>query len=148
MIRIRGLESGDWPEMADVAEEAHGHMENLPGKFDREAWVRNYQQFASTPAAMILLTEIDGVVRGGICGALTVDPASDDVIAVMMWWHFARAYRGSGVKLLKRWMNLARERGAVRLTMNHLLDLHSNRLEAFYLRMGMRPLEKIYIMEL
>jgi len=148
MTLIRGLREDDWPQMVAVAQEAHDSMPNLPGKFQPAIWVKNWRQFCSTPAACILIMEKEGVVRGGICGAMTVDPATDDLMAVMCWWHIARLHRGQGFKLLKQWMHLVKERGAVRLTMNHLNDLHSNRLETLYLRMGMKPLEKIYIMEL
>ena len=133
--------------MADVAEEAHSHMDLLPGEFNRSAWIYNWRTFSKSDGAMVMNLEIDQVVRGGIFGSITVDPANDDLIAVMMMWHIARDFRGHGIKLLKRWIKLAREKGAVRLTMNHLLDLDSLRLEQLYLRMGMTPLEKTYILE-
>jgi len=148
MTLIRPVEEKDWSEMGNVSEEAHSYTTNLPGGFDRDTWIRNWKSFSGTEAAMMLNLEVDGKIKGGICGAMTLNPANDDPIAVMMWWHILSGFRGFGIKLFKRWMQLARERGAVRLTMHHLLDLDSKRLETIYLRMGMTPLEKTYILEL
>lgn len=148
MIEIRTVEDKDWPEMGDVAEQAHTYTKLLPGNFDRDTWIRNWKSFSKTEGAMIYNLVVDGVVRGGICGSMTLDPANDDPVAVMMWWHILPKFRGHGIHLLKRWMHRARERGAVRLTLNRLLDLDSERLEPLYLRMGMKPLETTYILEL
>ena len=147
-MNIRPPVVDDWSAMADVAQGAHGYTPLLPGPFDRSIWIENWRTFSLSDRALILNLEIDGTVRGGICGSLTTNPTNNELIACMIWWHITPAYRGSGLKLLRRWIDLARERGAGRLTLNHLLDLDSKRMESLYLRMGMRPLEKTYILDL
>lgn len=147
MRLIRQPRDSDWPIMAETAEAAHREMP-LPGKFCRKSWVKNWLEFSHMDAALILVQEFDGKPLGCLTGALSVDPATEEICAVMMFWHLDRSIRGHGFELLKAWRQMAKDSGATRLTMNHLNDSISSRLGAVYRRMGLRSLETIYTGEL
>lgn len=142
---IRPAKSGDWFHIASGAEEAFQYTP-LMGVFDREIWTASWKNFSLQPHALSFV-QIDpdsGIPVGCIMGCMSQDPANGEICAVMMFWHVAPRFRGQGLKLLKVWSEAAKELGATRLTLNHLLDLSSERMERIYRRMGYLPIEKIY----
>lgn len=90
----------------------------------------------------------DGVIHGALGAVKCPDPFNGDLICVENFWYVIPEYRGSGIRLLKQFEAWAKEQGAKRVAMIHLLQLSPKELEHLYIRLGYQPIEVNYIKNL
>lgn len=146
-MNIRAIQESDWEGLSDLAE--HFYAEgNIPGTFDRESFIPIWRNFINQGFANVLIAEDHEAVVGTIGGFFLTDPMSGDFVCNEAWWFVHPEFRTVGVRLLRRWITLAKEAGCARLTMVHLCDSASERIGALYQRLGMKPLEHHYWMKL
>ncbi len=122
----------------------------LPGSFKFEAFIHNWTLFLQTNiGAMWTMAKGEKVV-GLLGGILAPDMNDGELMAMETFWYVHPDHRNSieSVRLLMTFEIWAREMGAKRVMMAHLLSSMPEKLAAYYERRGYRPLEINYIKEL
>lgn len=142
---IRELTAEELPLVAAMG--VHFYQEaNLPGTIKPEVFVRTWSTFLDLKIAILLGAFQDGLV-GTLGAVMCPDPCDGDLVAQEMFWYVLPEHRGFGMRLLKGYERMARERGAKRISMVHLHAINEN-LGAIYERGGYRKLETQYMKEL
>lgn len=120
----------------------------LPGRIIPEVFVRSWTQFIGLKLGTIWMLMRGNEIVGAIGGLVVADPNDGVMVGSEMFWWVMPECRGRGVRLLLRFAEWARERGAERLTMVHLMSSMPEKVGKLYERMGMKPLEVHYVGDL
>lgn len=119
---------------------------DLSGKFDpkyAEGILKGHLK-ADTGFAIVTGTPI----HGGICAMMYPDMATGELCCCEWFWYVQKEHRNGsvGYKLLQSFENEAMRRGAVRITMMHLIrnDHSDTQLQALYERRGYVLKEQVY----
>jgi hypothetical protein len=127
--------------------EAFMQEKHIPGVFNPDVFLKNWTTFlTSYPAAIFGLWKDEQLI-GGIGGMIHPDLNTGQRIAVEFFWYVGHEHRHTigSIKLVRRWKRWAKENGAVRWRMIHLLDVDetasSVKLASFYEKQGLRPIE-------
>jgi len=139
----RAVADADWDQMGDLAVKFY-EEKPIPGQIDRRIWISNWSKWVAADVAVIWVAEDNKIIRGAVGGIQTQDPSTNEWMMVEAFWFVEPENRGCGVKLLLKWIAVAKARQCKRLTMVHLSDLDSKRVGTLYLRLGMKPLETHY----
>lgn len=142
-LAMRELEPEDLPECAALGLSFYEEGD-LPGKFIPEVFTENWKDFFHMGIGRILGAWEDGRLVGVVGGVLSPDVNDGELVANEMFWYVLPGSRGVGLKLLANYLHLMREAGAKRLTLVHLCGLMPDKLERFYERLGLKPLEIHY----
>lgn len=94
----------------------------------------------SDPARVIFLSEVDGLVTGGIGLFVYTHPMSGLLTGVECFWYVAPEHRGHGKRLLERAESWAKDHGATTLQM----VAPTPEIEHFYVRRGYAKVETTY----
>lgn len=144
---IKRLESSDLPLLMDGASQFFAEGK-LPGRFDPVYFISRWADVLSKGGGVIIgMFGPDGI-QGAIGGYLYKDINNGDYQAIEGFWYVIEKYRGRGVILLRAFEDWAREVGAKRVAMIHLLHLHPDKLKDLYERLGYHAVEISYIKEL
>lgn len=121
----------------------------FPGEFNPDHFVPAMQGLmASGVGAIIGSFGSDGVIRGALAAARSIDPFTGEMQAYEMFWFVLPEHRGTptvAVGLLKSYERWARDGGCVRASMVHLHALQGDRLAALYERLGYKLMESAYL---
>jgi GNAT superfamily N-acetyltransferase len=121
----------------------------IPGEFVPEEFTKNWTRYMGAGMAGILGWWRNGELAGVLGALLYPDLNNSDLVAAEAFWFVKPEHRGAGgMKLLFAYLDWAKQKGAKRCTMVHLLDLTPDRLAEAYMKVGFRPMEVHYIKEL
>jgi len=141
---IRLCTTDDLPVVADIGK-LFFEEGKLPGKLIPEVFIRTWESFLTSGAGGILLLENDGAAIG-MLGFLKYPDINDgETVMSETFWYVKPDQRGGGLRLLKRFEDIAREQGAKRVIMAHLKNLMPAELEHLYVRRGYKPTETNYL---
>jgi hypothetical protein len=120
---------------------------NLPGRFDRDLFYKNWRGVIESDTGVILVPFTDdGVPMGALGGLLLYAPFTGDPMAMVSFWYMFEGYRGYAVRLLNAFEEWGRSRQVVRVVSCHL-ELEStqpNKLRRLHKLRGYQPLETMY----
>ena len=88
---------------------------------------------------------IQGKIVGVIAGMIGSAMVSTDPVMQELIWFVSKGYRKYGCELLKRFEQLARDRGCKQILMVHLGTSNRDIMERYYTRQGYKLLELQYI---
>src|SRR5688572_9076222 len=110
----------------------------MPGGFDREAFIANWTRLIHQGIGQLFgLYGDDGVIHGAMGGVLAPDLNNGHTIGIEAFWYVLPQYRGRGaIRLIEAYEKWAKEKGARRVCMIHLLNLQPERLGELYQRLG------------
>lgn len=114
------------------------------GHFDIDRFTQVWTNLFQMGMGVIFLMESDGQISGAIGGMVHQDLYGHDFVAEEFFWFVRPDARGSGIRLYGEFEKWARQNGASRIQMVHLLDLMPEKVEAFYRRAGFTPIETRY----
>lgn len=130
--------------------EAFIDEKHLPGPFNADVFLRNWTTFLTSYPSVIFGLWKDEELIGGLGGMIFPDLNTGQSIGIEFFWYVGKEYRGSigSARLVLRFKKWAKERGAVRWRMIHLLDpdetASSVKLAGFYEGVGLKPIEVGY----
>jgi GNAT superfamily N-acetyltransferase len=128
----------------------HGHEffaeGGLPGRFKAEVFVQNWRMLLDGGVGVIFMACRDGELAGAIGGLIYPDVNDGELTTMETFWFVRAAHRGGtlGLRLMQRYEDWARWRGAARIGMVHLTGLMPDRLRSIYERRGYREAEIHY----
>lgn len=120
----------------------------LPGRLVKEVFINTWKGFMSTGVGGILALERDKSIIGVLGFLIYDDPNDGERITSETFWYVSPESRGHGLLLLNKFEQLAKQLGAKRIMMAHMLDLMPQEISHLYVRKGYKPLETNYIKEL
>ena len=118
------------------------------GTFSEERWLTQWKFLIDSNAGFILAYARGNRPVGSIGGMLAPHPNEDETICMEAFWYFLPEERGKGIapiKLMKKYEQVAKERGAGLISMACLDHLDSGRLSNLYEKMGYRPIERSFL---
>lgn len=145
MIR-KGTEE-DLPAMHAMALEFYSQSKFLIA-FDLAKFTEIWKHFLKLGIGVIFVDDRGGKIRGTIGGIIHPDLYSSDIVVEELFWFVCKDSRTSGPKLYWRFEGWAKEHGAKRLQMVHLLDSMPEKVGRFYAREGFEPIETRYSKDL
>lgn len=117
----------------------------LPGAFDPVAFIHTWTNLLAAGTAHIFALEEQGQFVGALGAIIYPDPNDAAPVATEMFWFVRQGHRGSGFVLLDAFEHWAKERGAKRISMVHLVSLMPAVLERVYKARGYRHIESHYM---
>lgn len=149
MIKYRELSPDEIQLIVPLAAEFHEN-EVLTSwcVFDPKVWEESWAVLTKDPNAFVLISETDDRITGAIGGLLFPDTNDGVLVSQEAFWFVPKDVRGGGPALLREYEELAKEKGAKRIIMNHLADTRAKHTARFYERAGYHPLELSYYKEL
>lgn len=121
---------------------------DLPGGFVPDVFIRNWTSLLSEDRGVFFGLFKEDRFVGGLGAVICPDLNNGQLMAVETFWYVQPQHRGRGLRLLREFEKWAKERGARRVAMLHLLKLHPAEMNTLYKRLGYRPVEVNYIKEL
>lgn len=121
----------------------------LPGRLVENVFIAGWQERIDTDAGVIFgsFNDNTGEFEGGLGAVIYPDPNSGDPLTCEMFWYMKPECRGNGMRLLEAYENWAKSKGAHRIYMIHLLELHPDVMRKIYERRGYKPVEVGYSLE-
>lgn len=118
-----------------------------PGRFNVNHAISVIDGLLTTGhGAMFVERGLDGSVIGTICGVISPDIFTGDIIASELFWFVDPWGRGSaGPRLYKAFMDWSSSLGARHVLMAHMHFAVSEKAARFYERHGFKMLETIYV---
>lgn len=145
---IRYLHADEADLMAEGGEKFYAEG-RLPGVFNRAHFCAQWKQFIEQGIGVSIGMFTESGQLAGALGAIFYQcPFTGDQLATEQFFFVIKEYRGKGMKLLEKFVDLAVERGVNRVAMVHLESLHPEALKRVYERIGFRKVETCYIKEL
>lgn len=121
----------------------------LPGVFNAHTYTRMWRGLYEAGTGIIYEAESDGKACGWIGGVVVPEHLTGESIGMETFWYALPEHRGLGaIKLLKRFEQWVKERGANRLWMVHLTKINPDKMACFYKRSGYDLLEHFYMKNL
>ena len=120
----------------------------LPGTFNPEVFVANWQGFIADGRGVIIALFDDGAFGGALGALLCPDISTGDLMAVECFWYMLPGHRGGGIRLLFEFEKWAKEKKALRIAMIHLTNLGETQLPLLYARLGYEAVEVHYVKNL
>lgn len=123
---------------------------NLPGTFKPIAFLHNWKGIMANNLGVMWGYYHKGKVVGILGGLLTPDLMSGEMVATEAFWYVLPKHRKSiwSVKLLFTFELWAKQIGAKRIIMAHLLHAVSAKLSHYYVKRGYRAVEINYVKDL
>ena len=122
-----------------------------PGGVDKDRFQANWENWMDAGFAVACVL-MDGEKCVGAVGGLMVEAANDgELEANEMFWYVMPDYRksGMGMRLLERWEDACRMRGAKRISMISLVaGAHGRQVARWLEQRGYRPVEIHYYRDL
>lgn len=119
----------------------------LPGTFSFDAWLHNWTMILEKNFGVMWCFRSGDTVAGLLGGILAPDMNDGAMVATEAFWYVKPAYRNTvwSVKLLLNFEIWARDIGAKRIVMAHLLSSMPSQLCSYYERRGYKPVEISYV---
>ena len=119
----------------------------LPGSFKIEAFLHNWRMLLKNNMGAMWKLVNDGKMVGAMGGLLAPDMNDGEIVATEAFWYVMPEFRHStgGLKMLVYFEKWAKEMGAKRIVMGHLLTNLPNALPEYYKRRGYSPTEIFYV---
>jgi hypothetical protein len=88
--------------------------------------------------------KIVGIIMGTVAPC---DFNCDIIIATEIMWFVTKRRRNTmvGIKLFKKFEEVASERGSTHIAMGHMENLHPDKLKDFFIKQGYKPMQTQYI---
>ncbi len=123
---------------------------DVPGEYSHETFMKNWTMFLTSKLGTIFGLWRDKELVGGL-GCMTVpDITTGELIAYEFFWYVDPSERHGtwSIRLVKRFKQWAKERGAIRYRMVHMLMKDETpstvKLARVYESLGLRPVEVAY----
>ena len=118
-------------------------------KVDVDYSVKRYEDFVSSgKGQMLMLLDDRGELQGSLGFLIAPDIHTGNLIAIETFWYVDPKHRGQGLKLLKEFERIAKEKGCKYVAMIHMMDSYPEQLEKVYAHMKYRLIEKHYMKEI
>ena len=144
---ITELTVDDLPKLIEGAHSFYAEGK-LPGPFSPDRFIKGWAGLLESRIGLLLGFEKDGEIAGAIGGTIFPDMTTPKVHATELFWYVKPEHRGAGIKLLLEFEKAARDRGADRIWMIHLVELNDGPLDKLYERLGYRFVEKVFVKDL
>lgn len=118
------------------------------GLFSPDALIEHIKTQAQTNARDAFLLLIDGVAKGIIFGVRAVAPTTGETIFQEMIWYVDPSHRRHGIRLLNEVEKILKSQGVSIMIMAVLENSKTDKLKAFYERVGYRPMEMHFMRRL
>lgn len=147
-ISIRLLDVNDVAAMLPLAHEFY-NQGDLPGSVKDDVFVKTWRAFISQGVGYVVAAFDGNELVGCIGGVIVPDSNDGEIFANEMFWFVSQKHRGSrlSLKLFDEYERVAKQYGAVRISMVHLANDTSEKLSNLYQRRGYRPVEVHYVKE-
>jgi GNAT superfamily N-acetyltransferase len=109
-----------------------------------ELWIDNWEKLIETGIGTIFFEEKEGMPIGMIGGVTHPDINSGEMTATEFFWYVDPNYKGSGLKLLKKFEEWAKDKDCVNIVMVHLENNMPEKLKRIYLKKGFCHIESHY----
>lgn len=144
---IRDLTIAELGAVEHAAREFYEAAASL-GTFDLEQFRAFWTWLIETGQGVIFVDWREGAsgpeIAGAIGGMIHREPYGHDLMVEEFFWFVRPGFRGGGVALYRRFEAWARERGAARIMMVHLMDSMPEKVGRFYMAVGFAPVEIHY----
>jgi GNAT superfamily N-acetyltransferase len=140
-MRVRPAEVVDYPRMVEMG--AHFIAETMyrdHAFYDPAQVETAFGSLLQHHSVVSLVAEENGVLVGMVAGMIQPHMLYGEITATELFWWAEPSARPTGLKLLKAFEELARERGAKKV----LMIAPSARVEKLYQRLGYRHHEAVY----
>lgn len=147
---IREIKADEIETVAHLGTEFFAEAK-LPGSFRPAVFCRTWKNLITLGMGFVLAAYKGNDRPVGILGAIVTQDINDgETVAQEAFWFMSAESRGSleSVRLFRMFEQTARERGAKRFIMVHLLALKADKLSKFYERMGYRAVEVNFVKEI
>lgn len=115
------------------------------GVWSDQQFVASLLGFVEKGIGVVFVAERDGKPVAMLGGLVSPDLYTEDVVAVETFWYAGKkSVPGEGRKLLEKYEDWSRVKGAKRLRMGSLLNARTPALTRVYRRRGYFPLEAVY----
>lgn len=123
---------------------------DLPGGFKLEVFRHNWSVLLKANIGVMWKLTIDDVAAGFLGGILLPDINDGEMVASEMFWYVHPAYRKTmwGLRLFSTFERWAKDIGAKRITMVHLMTASGESIGKLYSRKGYRLVEQRYMKEI
>lgn len=124
------------------------HEAKLPGKFTPARFFEAWRSYLLAGIGVLLYADREKAVSGVIGGVLSQSAVTGDILLSEAFWFVKPFYRGNGadgIRLLKTFMEVAKELKVDHVTMAHMAF---GDVGTIYERFGFRKLETHYIVSL
>jgi GNAT superfamily N-acetyltransferase len=129
----------------DIGKLFYSELE-LPGGFKIDVFIHNWQMLIANNIGVMWKLVLEGKPVGFLGGVLMPDVNNGELVATEMFWYVHPAHRKSlwSIKLFLTFEKWAKDIGAKRIVMAHLMNEDGHKLGKFYLRKGFKPVETHY----
>lgn len=139
----------DLPQLETTA---NGFLDALKRKyldgFSMNSFVALWSTLIESGQGVIFLMKSGGEILGAIGGFAHTEQYCDYLVAQEFFWFVHENSRGKGVMLYRALEEWAKSKGCRHLRMVYMKDSMPDKVQRFYERMGMQPMEVIYTKEL
>lgn len=120
---------------------------DLPVELKPEVFIRNWQDIIDSKRGAIMAMFDGEKPVAGLGAVLAPDLNSNTMMAIECWWHVQKPYRslGYGQKLLDAYEDWAKDQGATRICMVHLVKLQPEKLGSLFESRGYSKVEVNYV---
>lgn len=146
---IRVLPKEEIPLCLEIAH-SFFNASGLSGELRFDYWVGRWEQIYQFDLGMIIVYESEGKIQGLMGGIICECLITSSLEAIEAFWYVYPEKRTGpgGIRLLKEFERIAKERGCVRIKMTHLSSPEQKDFGGLFQRMGYVPLETSYTKDL
>lgn len=141
---IRELNVEEFDLLIPLGEEWFKEDNPLKG-FNPEKSINSFINLVSSGVGYIIgYFNGEGVLKGGLVFIITPDFFTNDILAQELCWFVSKGSRGAGIKLLKEYERLAKEKGANQIALCHMVGYQDEQLDRVYNKFGYTLVDKIF----
>jgi len=138
---IKSINANDIKDIKDISIELYNDS-GSPGTLNWESFKEFWEKVLNNDAGVVYGFYVNGKPAGTIMGLLNADFNTGEIVGTEVHWIIKDGYKSSGFRLLKMFINWAKDRGAKRIIIG---GPYENRKA--YSRFGFKPLRMAYYME-
>jgi GNAT superfamily N-acetyltransferase len=141
---VRQINVDELPNLIPLAEEFCGHSEFFQ-EFNPTAFVETWTHLLESGlGAVFVLNDFEGALGAFKCW----NALDGSWIAIGMFWYVSPLKgRGKGVALLKAFEEWAKTEGCTKVSMAHLADVNSVKMQHLYQKRGYKLMEQHFVKE-
>lgn len=142
-VNIRQINAEEVSRLEHLGE-LYFDASGLKGSFNRAHFTFQLQQFMKVNFGAVYAAEVKDVFVGGLVAVFVPDLWTGSKSGAVMAWFTLPAYRGHGMKLLRKFEEDAKEKGCVRVFSGHLTSAPKEFMAELYKRCGYEEQETMY----
>lgn len=119
---------------------------NLPGRFIPSVFVESWTWLLSSGAGKLFGAFDGDRLLGAIGGVIAPDVNDGELVAQEMFWYVMPECRRDGITLLSTYLDALRAAGVKRYSLA-CLETMPRSVERYYIRLGLRPTERVFVGE-